>query len=432
MMKRRLLITAVGTLLGFTAATADNVTASGFHFRRAKEQVVLHFNVEAPRQAVRSDYHLVLTPQLCGEADTLSLQPFVLYGHRNLRRERQQALLKSETWSSRLTMTNDDRLAYSDTLAYQPWMSAPGCTLRLLVQEEGCCNVNELPPLSLADLELQEEFRPMLAEVAPATSSVGNARTKYLFLRQLGTDSLAARGVSVRFRVDKIELDPEFSSNKQNLQQIIEAVNLVRTDPRTAIEQISITGYASPEGTLKRNQYLSENRALALKEYIKRELNVPDEQFTLTAGGEDWQGLRQLVVESDMRYKQEVLDVIDRVPEAQRKARLRELAGGRPYQSMLDVLYPQLRDACYINVWYSEKPDAAAATINAAVADIAAERYADALQRLESVKDDPRAWNVLATALILQGRTDEARPWLQKAAEAGDENAKANLKQLDK
>lgn len=430
-MKKQLIIIGIGALLGVNSLRADDVTATGYHFRRVKEQVVLHFNVEAPAKAVRSDYRLVLTPQLYAEGDTLTLKPFVLYGNRNLKRERQRVLLDGRTWDSRWTMTNNDQLSYTDTLQYRSWMSSDACALRLLVQEEGCCSVDDLSPLSLAALTLQEEFKPLLTDVAPVSSSVTQAQTKYIFLRRLGSDSVAARGVSVRFPVDRIELDPEFSSNKHNLQQIIDAVNLVRNDPRTRVEQISITGYASPEGSVKRNQYLSEKRALALKSYIQQTLSIPDEQFKLTAGGEDWQGLRQLVEESDMRYKQEVLDIIDQVPEAQRKARLRALAGGRPYQSMLDVLYPQLRDACYINVWYSEKPDEVAATINEAISDITAERYEQALQRLDNVKHDARAWNAIATALILQGKTDEALPWLKKAAEAGDENAKENLKRID-
>lgn len=430
-MKKQLIIIGIGTLLGINSLRADDVTATGFHFRRVKEQVVLHFNIEAPANAVRSDYRMILTPQLYTESDTLTLKSFVLYGNRNMKRERQRALLDGRAWDNRWVLTNNDQLSYTDTLQYQSWMSSDACALRLLVQEEGCCSVDDLSPLSLAGLILQEEFKPLLTDVAPVSSSVTQAQTKYIFLRRLGTDSIASRGVSVRFPVDRIELDPDFSSNKQNLQQIIEAVNLVRNDPRTQVEQISITGYASPEGSVKRNQYLSEKRALALKEYIQQMLNISDEQFKLTAGGEDWQGLKQLVEESDMRYKQEVLDIINQVPEAQRKARLRALAGGRPYQSMLDVLYPQLRDACYINVWYSEKPDEVAVAINEAISDITAECYERALQRLESVKHDARAWNAIATALILQGKTDEAIPWLQKASEAGDENAKENLKRIN-
>jgi hypothetical protein len=74
-----------------------------------------------------------------------------------------------------------------------------------------------------------------------------------------------------------------------------------------------------------------------------------------TSGGEDWYGLRKLVVESDMVGKDQVLNIIDNVPESQRKAKLQALNGGRTYRSIFDVLYPQLRSACYIDVWYDKK-----------------------------------------------------------------------------
>jgi hypothetical protein len=53
--------------------------------------------------------------------------------------------------------------------------------------------------------------------------------------------------------------------------------------------------------------------------------------------------------------KDQVLNIIDNVPESQRKARLQSLNGGRTYRGMLDILYPQLRSACYLDVWYDKK-----------------------------------------------------------------------------
>jgi hypothetical protein len=53
--------------------------------------------------------------------------------------------------------------------------------------------------------------------------------------------------------------------------------------------------------------------------------------------------------------KDQVLNIIDNVPEGQRKARLQALNGGRTYRSIFDVLYPQLRSACYVDVWYDTK-----------------------------------------------------------------------------
>jgi hypothetical protein len=122
------------------------------------------------------------------------------------------------------------------------------------------------------------------------------------------------------------------------------------------VSRVDIEGYASPEGPYERNVRLGQNRANALKAYIlDKEKRLSDSQIRATSGAEDWEGLRELVVASDMVGKDQVLNIIDNVPEAQRKARIQALNGGRTYRSMLDVLYPQLRSACYVDVWYEDK-----------------------------------------------------------------------------
>jgi hypothetical protein len=122
------------------------------------------------------------------------------------------------------------------------------------------------------------------------------------------------------------------------------------------VSRVDIEGYASPEGPLQRNKNLGQRRAEALRDYIlEKEHRLDASQIRTISGGEDWYGLRELVISSDMVGKDQVLNIIDNVPESQRKARLQALNGGRTYRGMLDILYPQLRSACYLDVWYDKK-----------------------------------------------------------------------------
>jgi hypothetical protein len=76
----------------------------------------------------------------------------------------------------------------------------------------------------------------------------------------------------------------------------------------------------------------------------------------LHIGGEDWEGLRELVASSQMADKGIVLQIIDNVPLAEgnhgREARLKELNGGASYRYMYDHLFPELREAAYITVYF--------------------------------------------------------------------------------
>jgi tetratricopeptide (TPR) repeat protein len=227
------------------------------------------------------------------------------------------------------------------------------------------------------------------------------------------------------------ELDPTFSFNEKSLKDIIDAISLVTKDDLAKLETIDIAGYASPEGDTKQNLELAAGRAKALKDYIIGKFGFAEDMFNVTAGGTDWAGLKELVIKSDMPYKDEIIGIIDNTPEENRQAKIAALAGGRPYKSMRDVLYPQLRDACYIRVWFSEKEDVAAKEINEAIADINAGKHEEALKKLMAHKDDSRAWNAIGCVKALMEDLKQAREWFRKAAEAGDQDAAANLKGIE-
>jgi hypothetical protein len=160
----------------------------------------------------------------------------------------------------------------------------------------------------------------------------------------------------VRYRLDNFDLDESYSQNREHLSSILTALDMILSSDSIKVSRVDIEGYASPEGPYERNQHLGQRRADALKDYIlRKEHRLTDSMILARSGGEDWVGLRMLVVESDMVGKDQVLNIIDNVPESQRKDRLKALNGGRTYRSIADVLYPQLRSACYIDVWYDDK-----------------------------------------------------------------------------
>jgi outer membrane protein OmpA-like peptidoglycan-associated protein len=175
------------------------------------------------------------------------------------------------------------------------------------------------------------------------------------FVHRVGQPSSGTH-MPVRYRLDNSVLDEDYSQNREHLATILNALDLIFKSDTIRVARVDVAGYASPEGPLEHNIDLGQNRANALKAYIlEKEPRLSADMIQATSGGEDWYGLRKLVVESDMVGKDQVLNIIDNVPEAQRKDRLKTLNGGRTYRSIFDVLYPQLRSACYIDVWYDDK-----------------------------------------------------------------------------
>lgn len=91
-----------------------------------------------------------------------------------------------------------------------------------------------------------------------------------------------------------------------------------------------------------------------------------DADFQLINGVENWDDLRRMVAASDMECRDEVLAVLDNDAGNDRKVALQRLAGGKPYRYMLKNFYPELRNACYVAVYYDVLNDVAADAINAA------------------------------------------------------------------
>lgn len=178
---------------------------------------------------------------------------------------------------------------------------------------------------------------------------------KYPFVHRVGDKASDRRHLPVRYRLDDMTLYTDYSENAKNLATILEAIDAVYSSENITLSKVDIVGYASPEGPHDRNVDLGNGRAENLKKYLlEKDPRLEESKIAITSGAEDWEGLRELVVKSDMVGKDDVLRVIDTMPAEDRKVALRKLNGGRVYNSIFDVLYPQLRSACYIDVWYED------------------------------------------------------------------------------
>ena len=79
-------------------------------------------------------------------------------------------------------------------------------------------------------------------------------------------------------------------------------------------------------------------------DYLHGRYGLPTEKVTAEGKGEDWEGLREAVGRSDMKAKDEVLDIIDTYDIFDgREKLLMDLRGGDPYRYMLEHIFPPLR-----------------------------------------------------------------------------------------
>ena len=107
--------------------------------------------------------------------------------------------------------------------------------------------------------------------------------------------------------------------------------------------QVWVCGASSPEGPLKENVRLAEERADAAAEYMRSIVEVPDYKIVKESLNEDWYTLYKLVEESEMPRRYDVMFIIRTLQGEERKQALKQLDGGKVWDYMVRELFGQLR-----------------------------------------------------------------------------------------
>ena len=157
--------------------------------------------------------------------------------------------------------------------------------------------------------------------------------------------------LQVYFRQDKILLEPQFRDNGKRLEEFSHRFNNLLSDPKNKVRSILVVSGASPEGPSTRNRYLSDNRAKVVYDYLLNNHLVDSTHIEIESRGVDWKGLAARVKESDLPYKNDVLEILD-LPEwitrngkvvDGRKARLMNYQGGKVWNELYNLYFADLR-----------------------------------------------------------------------------------------
>lgn len=425
-MNNIILITTLATLMPL-AAHADGIYGEAT-IKKQGQAVSLSMDIRVPRGAVKSNYKMILTPYVCNGGDTLELAPVTFYGRQRYRREKQENYLKgNRTWSlDEGELMVGDTYAYRNKFTYERWMR--NLSVGVKRQVVGCaCDCYDGDDNLLDGVQVYRTPTPAVTGTTPDA-------VKYVVKETDRQWDFGKRKLKVYFKVSNTVLNPNLADNAATLKTIITAINEIKAKPEYTFKRIAITGAASPEGPLQLNRKLGAGRAKALRDYLINKVNgLTTADFELENYREDWDGLREAVAASDAAYKDKVLRVLDdkSLTSDQRKSKLKAIDGGRPYRDMLRTVYPALRSACYIAVYYDLMHDEAADAINSAVALVRQGKYAEALDTVKPYADDPRAYNTIGVCHMMTENETEAISWFHKAVKAGDRQAEDNLRQIE-
>lgn len=364
--------------VGYAAAqiSANGVKITDLKLNKTGGDVTVTFTADVKNKAVRSDYTLTLTPVLANGANYTTLESIVVQGRRAAIQARREARSpRMRKVEPAVYIANGRSVNYQTTVPYESWME--GATLRLENTTAGCCTETTGTPTLLAQnlvivppapvVETKPEPKP---EPQPTTAERLALDHRFLApIAELGDsfnidpdryiDEHRDGSLAVYFKQGAKIIDRTYRNNTGTLNELISVIRKIEDSDDSRIVRVVIAGFASPEGSSALNDRLAADRAATIKGYLVENTALTGNMVDIHNGGVDWAALRRLVSESNMGYKQQVLDIIDNVParidyrnNTSRTKQLMDLAGGKPFNYMMTNFFPELRNAAYIRVYY--------------------------------------------------------------------------------
>lgn len=418
---KKILTTAV-LVLGMSMMTEAQTVISNESLAHDGTNVTVSFDVDTDVRDLPSNRKEVIMPYIYNGKDTLWLDMMEVYGKGRYKRERQVNHIQGDKdWElGENQVMKGEIYHYTSQVPLKRWMKSANLGIRR--QLVGCACEKELAEENLAEGIALFEEPQMPARRIPEYVLVDASREW-----DFGQDEL-----EIIFKVSKIEIDSSVFNNEVTFGKILAAVDKIHSNPHYKIDKIEVAGYASPEGRPAFNKWLGENRAKALINYIiehRPEYNLTMDDFRIRNGEENWVGLRRVVAASEIENKDRVLEIIDdeTIPSELKKDKIKWIDHGKTWKKMLDEIYPHLRCARYLAVYYDSTNDEAVDIINQANALIREGKYAEAYEHVKPVEDDMRAFNTVGVTFMMQGEFEEAMKWFEKALDGNCPSAQKNI-----
>ncbi len=162
--------------------------------------------------------------------------------------------------------------------------------------------------------------------------------------------------IYLHFDVGVSKIVPDYMRNDEIMDSIMTILAEYLSNDTIEIRLIQIVGMASFDGTLAGNERLAQNRALALRNYIRSEYALPDSLFAICNGGEGWSELRWHAAKREFEGKDELLRIIETEKNLDlRERKIKQLHGGKVYKYLKENVTRFQRNAGNIIVFYEPK-----------------------------------------------------------------------------
>lgn len=249
---------------------------------------------------------------------------------------------------------------------------------------------------------------------------------------------------NVKFLIQQAELrKSELQSN--SVQDFVKLLQQIARDQEGLnLSSVEISAYASPDGGLKLNEKLANQRQQNTESYVRQQMKDANIEGGVSSEytAQDWEGFQELVKASNIPDKDVILRVLSMYQDPQeREQQIKNMSQG--FKELADGILPELRRArMTINyevigrddeqIFEQFKKDATKLSVEELLyASIIAPTASDKEDILKTTArlypKEPRTYNNLAVLAMQEGKQEEARAYLQQAQEVPEVNANLGL-----
>lgn len=403
------------------ALSADNFTVTPSPLETVGNDVPATINGRFPQKYMKKKAVVTVIPELRYAGGKAVGQPATFQGEKVVGNDQTVSYKVGGNYVMKANFPYSPEMATSELyLTFDARVGKKAVTIPAVKVADGVIATSQLVYLTLASANTATAADGFQREI----SRQQNAQIKYLISQA---------------KVRTSEL------NTTSVKDFIKVLRDIKADQKgLALDNVEVSAYASPDGALKFNTGLAENRKGSAEKYVsdqlkKTKLNTNvDAKYT----AEDWDGFQELVAASNIQDKEVILRVLSMYKDPEeREQQIKNLSVA--FRELANKVLPELRRARLtvnyrvigrsddeIRAQYAA--DASKLSVEellyaATLTKDAAERKAIFTKAAQLYPQDKRAYNGLAQLAYAEGNLTDAQNALNQAAGLPEANANAAL-----
>ena len=396
--------------------SADNFTVTPSPLEAVAGQVPVTINGRFPEKYMKRKAVVTVTPVLRYEGGETAGQPATFQGEKIQGNDQEISYKVGGNYTMKNTFDYVDAMATSEL--YLTFDAKVGRKQKSV----------EVPDVKVAD--------GVIATSELLKNTVQNANTA------LGQDAYQyaiaqTQQAQIKYLVNQANVRTS-ELKSVSVQDFVKVLREIKNDQKGfQLDNIEISAYASPEGSLKFNTQLAEKRQNSSAKFLQGELkNMElDADISTKYTAEDWEGFQELLMASNLQDKEVILRVLSMYEDPEeREVQIRNLSAG--FQELTTEILPELRRARltvnYNLIGRSDDEIQAQYKSNAKALSVEELLYAATLTEETAEKkdiyttttnvypEDYRAYNNLGAISIAEGNLEAAKNYLKQAASKKD------------